>query len=429
MKKITIKLLAVFSRLIIKKYQPKIVGITGSVGKTSAKEYVYRVLSSKFGVRASIKNYNNEFGLPLTIIGVESPGKNIFGWIKVFFQAKKLLIFRDKNFPEILVLEMGIDRPNDMDYLLSIVKPDVGVLTNISHSHVEYFGSVDKIKKEKSKLVKNVKKDGLAILNADNKYLTDLPSEIKSRLVFYGINNQADVSAKDVSFILPNNLLDSNFYGIHFKLEHQGSVIPVVLNGAISYPAIYSSLVAIAVANFFGLSLMEVIKELAQISQLPGRMNILSGIKNSIIIDDTYNSSPESSLSALETVKKVKLDNGRKIAIFGDMLELGSYSEEGHQIVGKKVAEINIDILFLIGERARDIGRGAIDSNFKKENIFSFARTEEAINFIKDKIGEGDLILVKGSQGAYMEKVVKEIMSEPDRAKELLVRQDDVWLK
>lgn len=429
MKKIIIKLLAFFSRLIIKKYQPKIVGITGSVGKTSTKEYIYHVLSSKFRVRASIKNYNNEFGLPLTIIGVESPGKNIFGWIKVFFLAKKLLIFRDKNFPEILVLEMGIDRPNDMDYLLSIVRPDVGVLTNISHSHIEYFGSVDKIKKEKSKLVKNIKKDGLAVLNADNKYLTDLPNEIKNRVVFYGVNNQADVLAKDINFILPNNLLQSNFYGVHFKLEYQGSVIPVVLNEVISYPSIYSSLASIAVANFFGLSLMEIINNLTQIPKLPGRMSVLAGIKNSIIIDDTYNSSPESSLSALEAVKKIKLNNGRKIAIFGDMLELGNYSEEGHQIVGRKLAEINIDILFLIGERARDIGRGAIGSNFKEENIFSFARKEEAINFIKDKINEGDLILVKGSQGAYMEKIVKEIMNEPERAKELLVRQDDIWLK
>lgn len=158
MKKIIMKLLAILARMIIKKYNPKVIAVTGSVGKTSSKEMIADVLANKFRVRSSIKNYNNEFGLPLTIIGLESPGKNILAWFKVLWRAKKLILFKDKNYPDVLVLEMGVDREGDMDYLLSIVRPDIGVVTNISHSHLEYFGSLEKIKKEKVKLLQGLRK-------------------------------------------------------------------------------------------------------------------------------------------------------------------------------------------------------------------------------------------------------------------------------
>ncbi|MFA5643949.1 MAG: Mur ligase family protein [Patescibacteria group bacterium] len=426
MKKIILKILAIFARAIIKKYKPKIVGITGSVGKTGTKEFITLVLSNRFRVRSSIKNYNNEFGLPLSIIGRESPGKNFWGWLKVFYEAKRLLLFKDRNYPEILVLEMGIDRSGDMDYLLSIVKPDIGVITNISHSHVEYFGSLEKIKKEKIKLVKNLKKDGLAVLNFDNKYLKDASPELKSKAFYYGTNDGADFLAKDISFSLSGDLLSDSFCGINFKLEHGGSVVPIILPRAISFSSIYSSLAALVVGFHLGLNLIEMAGYLNKIYPLPGRMNILLGLKNSVLIDDTYNSSPESALSALETLKNISTKN-RKIVILGDMLELGHYTEEGHQLVGQKVAEIKADLLVLIGERARDIGRGAKEKGFNPDNIFVFPNVSSSKDFVKDRISSNDIVLLKASQGVRLEKLVKEIMNNSSQAEELLVRQDSQW--
>lgn len=145
-KKIILFKLKYLAKKILAKYKPRIVGITGSVGKTSAKEAIFAVLSAKFRVRQSLKNYNNEFGLPLSIIGTESPGKNLFGWLKIFWQAYKLILVTDKKFPEILILEMGVDKPGDMDYLNSIAATDIGVVTGIGEAHLENFGSVEKIK-------------------------------------------------------------------------------------------------------------------------------------------------------------------------------------------------------------------------------------------------------------------------------------------
>lgn len=409
MKKIMMKVLAFWAKAIIRKYHPKVIGITGSVGKTSTKEVTAFVLAHKFRVRASIKNYNNEFGLPFSIIGVESPGKNIWGWIQVFWKIKKLLLIRDKNYPEILILEMGVDREGDMDYLLSIVKPDIGVLTNVSQSHLEYFGSLEKIKKEKAKLLKNLNKDGLAILNFDNKNLQDLPREIKSKCWLYGLGEGVDFLAKDVSLTLPADLLSGEFYGINFKLEHQGSVLPIILPGAISYPAVHSSLVALAIGLYLNLNLIEIKKYLQEIPSVSGRMEILPGIKETIIINDAYNSSPESALSALRTMEEIKLSRGRKIAVLGDMLELGTYSEEGHRAVGKRVAEVGIDLLITIGPKSLLLSKSALSAGLPEENIFEFDQVEESLEFIKDKIRPGDLVLIKASRGMRLDKIIQEL--------------------
>jgi len=427
MKRIVIKLLACFSKKIIKKYQPKVIGITGSVGKTGTKTYIEFVLQNKFRVRASIKNYNNEFGLPLSIIGLVSPGKNLLGWLKVFKQAFNLLIKTDKNYPEVLILEMGVDRIGDMDYLLSIVRPDIGVITNISHSHTEYFGTLDQIKKEKTKLIKNLNKNGIAILNFDNNHLKDLAGDIKNCTWYYGLETGSNFKAEDISLVLPVNLSSNDFYGINFKLEHDGSIIPISLGRVISYSSIYSALASLAVGFYLGLNLIEISNCLRNIEPIPGRMNVLPGIKNSIIIDDTYNSSPESTLNALKTVEKIK-KQGRKIVILGDMLELGNYSDEGHAIIGRKIAELDIDILFLIGPQSIKIGQAAINAGFEKNNIINFSEVESAREFIKNGILNNDLILVKASQGMRLEKIVKDIMAEPEKAGEELVRQGSEWL-
>lgn len=423
-------LLSFFARSIVKKYNPVVVGITGSVGKTSSKEAISLILSCQKRVRSNFSNYNNEFGLPLTIIGLKSPGKNLFKWVKVFVFATNLLLFKDKNYPEILVLEMGVDREGDMDYLLKIVKPDRAVLTNISHSHLEYFGSIEKIKKEKVKLLQGLKKGGVAIINLDNDFSKDIKDNLKNLVISYGINSEADVLARDINFVLPENGVKNNFYGINFKLEYKGSVVPVSLSGVISISSVYAILSAVSVAISLEFNIIDLINCLKNFKNPTGRMNILPGIKNTIIIDDTYNSSPESSLIALDFLEKIKkTKNSRRIVVLGDMLELGNYSEDGHRLVGEKVAKIGVDEIILVGERARDIGRGAIDNKFNKELIFHFTNSEDAGLFLQDRISENDVVLIKGSQGVRLEKAVKEIMAEPEKAGELLVRQTDEWLK
>lgn len=423
--KLKLKYLA---KLIIKKYNPDVVGITGSIGKTTTKEAVFTVLSSKFKVRRSLKNYNNEIGVPLTIIGTDSPGKSPLGWIKVFFKAFLLIVLRNKNYPKILVLEMGVDRIGDMEYLNSIVRPRVGVVTLIASSHLEHFGTINNIQKEKGSLIVNLKKNGWAILNYDNEKTREIENMSKSRVISYGFEEKADVLAQEVIFSFEKKN-EKNLRGISFKLTHKGAFAPVLLPKVVGYNAVYSALAASAVAIAFDMNLIEISEALRNFSSPPGRMNLLPGVKNTLIIDDTYNSSPDSSISALNVIKKIPISQDkRKIAVLGDMLELGAESVEGHLKVGRHLKKCGIDKLIVVGERALDIAGGARDAGMKNDDIFSFANSEEAKKFVQSRIRKGDVILVKGSQGVRMEKIVYEIMAEPLRAKELLVRHDEDWL-
>lgn len=427
MKKLLELKLRMLARLILKRYRPIIVGITGSIGKTSAKEAIYHVLQNKFAVRANFKNYNNEIGLPLTIIGRESPGRDFFGWFVLLWQAFFLVIFKNKNYPKILVLEMGIDRPGDMDYLTNIAPPDVAVVTAVSYSHIEYFGSLNNIKKEKQRLVEKLHPRGLAILNYDSALVKEMKLVSRAKILSYGVKEEADLRAQDVIYNFSRGNYD--FAGINFKLNNQGSIVPVNMKNVMSEPALYAALAATAVALYFKMNLVEISAALNNFSSLPGRMNLLSGIKHSFIIDDTYNSSPEAAISAVEILGKIKVDMGaKKYAVMGDMLEIGAFTEEGHCLVGKKIQEKGIDILVAVGERARDFIKGAKEAGLEDEQIFYFDRSEEAGRFLQNRIKEGDVLLVKGSQGVRMEKIVKELMAEPDKAKKFLVRQDPPWV-
>jgi len=420
--------LKILSKLILKKYKPKIIGITGSVGKTSAKEAVYTVLKTKFNVRRNTKNYNNEIGLPLTIIGSDSPGKSIFGWLGVFFKAGGLILRRDKNYPKILVLEMGVDRPGDMKYLMGIAKGDIGIVTLISHSHEEFFEDVKEIQKEKGLLVENLKPGGWAILNFDDELTRELAGKSKVKVLSYGFKEGAMLRAQELVFSFEKTKEVDNLLGLSFKLTYNGSFIPVLLPQVIGYNSIYAALVAAAVGLTMEMNLVEISKAMREFDSPNGRMNLIDGIKHTLIIDDTYNSSPISVMSALDIVSKIPIAKGaRRFAVLGDMLELGKYSEEGHREVGRYAAKARVDKLITVGERARDIARSAEEAGMARDNIFEYTDVAEAGRFIQQRIEQGDLILVKGSQGMRLEKIVKEIMAEPLRAKELLVRQEEEW--
>jgi UDP-N-acetylmuramoyl-tripeptide--D-alanyl-D-alanine ligase len=429
MKKLIQFKLKILAKLILKKYKPKIIGISGSVGKTSSKDAVYIVLKDHYKTRRSLKNYNNEIGLPLTIIGEESGGRSILGWIAVFLHAFNLILFTDHNYPEILVLEMGIDRPGDMDYLNTIVEPDIAVLTLIDLVHVEYFESRNKLNKEKGKLIENIKKDGLAIINLDDDNQEEILKKTKTRVCTYGFNESAEVRAQDVQFSYGEDNNSHKTRGVSFRLFHKDKSANVFLPNILSSSMVYATLVATSVAVNMDISLADIVKSLKEFKVPEGRLNLIKGIKNTMIIDDTYNSEPQSAISALNVLKSFPIrDDARRFAILGDMLELGSYSEESHREVGHKVFELGIDKLITVGERSRDIDRGALDAGMLRDNVFNFKNSDEAKIFIQDRIMEGDLILVKGSQGIRTEKIVLEIMAEPLRAKELLVRQDESWV-
>lgn len=426
MKKILQLKLKIFARLILQKYQPKVIGITGSIGKTTAKEAIFHVLSKKFSVRTSFKNYNNEIGLPLVIIGSESPGKNFLGWFGVFFKALGLLLWRDKNYPRILVLEMGVDRPGDMDYLVSIAHPQVAVVTAVSFSHLEYFGSLNNIKKEKQRLAESLDKNGLAILNFDSEPVREMAEVVKAKTISYGIKAEADLRAQDIAFNFVRGHYELS--GVHFKVSYQGAIVPVFMKNVMSEPAVYAALSALAVGLGEGLNLVDLAAALSDFVPPHGRMNPLPGIKHSFLIDDTYNSSPEAALSAIKILSKVSIDSSaKKYAVLGDMLEIGAYTEEGHRQVGRAVYDSGIDILVAVGERARDFIRGAKDAGMEDEQVFYFDKPQEAGKFLQNRIKEGDILLIKGSQGARMEKIVKELMAEPEKAAELLVRQGSKW--
>jgi len=417
------RLLKTMAVLVLKKYNPRIVSITGSVGKTSTKEAVFAVLSGKFRVRRNEKNYNNEIGLPLTIIGADSGHGSIIGWLNVFLKWIFILIF-PIEYPEILVLEMGADRPGDIKYFTSFIASEAGIVTDISSSHMEFFKDLKMVAKEKGALVNELGPEKLAVINADNGYVFELKDQIMAKVVAYGFSEKAEMKATDAAFLYAEGG-KKEIKGLSFKLNFQGTTIPVRLNNILAKHLVYPVLAAAAVGTWFGLNLVEIGTALENFSLPFGRMNLIEGIKNTSIIDDTYNSSPISALAALETLGEINA--GRKIAVLGDMLELGAQTEPGHRKVAKKFLEIKGNIFFAVGQKMQFAVSELEKNNFSKNNIFFFRNPMEAGKKLQEIIAEGDLILVKGSQGMRMEKIVEEVMAKPQKAGELLCRQNQEW--
>lgn len=406
---------------ILRKYQPQIIGITGSIGKTSAKEAVAWVLAEKFSLRKNDKNYNNEIGLPLTIIGAKSGNRSLWGWFKVFAYGLWIIIFSVK-YPKILILEMGADRPGDIQYLTSLVKCQIGVITEVGQSHIEFFGSLENIAKEKGELARSLPDKGLAILNADNPLVAGMAADLKSAVVTFGFSELADLWATDVAFNYSEN---EKIQGLSFKLNFRGTSIPVRLNNALAKHQIYSALIAAAVAEELEMNLVEIAARLSDFSPPPSRLNLLAGIKNTFLIDDTYNTSPDSCVAALEVLQEIKAN--RKIAVLGDMLELGAETERSHRQIGRKLFEIKADLVFFFGTRMKFAAEELKKHNFNPENMFYFENHADLGKKLQSEMREGDLVLIKGSQAMRMEKIVEEVMADPLAAGKLLCRQNKEW--
>ncbi len=406
--------------LMLAKHKPTIIAITGSVGKTSTKEAIYAVLKKRFSIWRSQKNYNTELGIPLAVFGLTLANYSVFSWLRVFIRMIARLV-RFSNYPDFLVLELGIDKPGDMAYLLKLVRPEIAVVTTISNIpvHVQFFASPRELAREKMRLLKALSPLGFAILNYDDATIMEEADKIRAKIMTYGFGKEAEV--RNDTFEMSGPGMDA---GITFKLEHRGSFVPVRLRNVFGKSNVYTALAAAAVGLTLGMNLVEISEALSEYTSPPGRLRLLAGVKNSWILDDTYNASPDAMVAALDTLKNI--ESRRDIVVLGDMRELGEYSEKAHLAVGDLIFG-SIKEIWTVGDSAKLIGEEAVKNGFDQKNVFNFEKSEDVGRLLQDHIKPGDLILVKGSQSLRMEKIVEEIMAEPQRAKELLVRQEPPW--
>lgn len=432
-KKSIIYILTIESKLVLKKYKPTIIAVTGSVGKTSTKDAIYAVLAATGNhVRKSEKSFNSKIGLPLTVLGVSNAWKNPLVWFSNIICGLELIFFKS-DYPKIIILEIGADHPGDIENKVKWLKPDIAVITKVGDVpvHVEFFKSPAEVLKEKISLAKGVKAGGTIVLYADDEKLAGLKFEGR-KIMTYGMAESASVRGSLPTILYKEENGFKKPIGMTFKLDHGGNSVPIMLPGIIGKSHIYPILAAVAVGLARGITLSQIIESIKNYEPPHGRMNIIDGRDDSIIIDDSYNSSPTALTVALSTLAEIE-GAKRKIAILGDMMELGSYSAPEHhkagELVVKSLDAIRSDILITVGQRAKGIKEGAMAAHMSKSSIISFDDSIEAAEKVKSMIKAGDVILVKGSQSPRMERVTKAIMADPSRATELLVRQEKEWLE
>ncbi|MDD5433478.1 MAG: UDP-N-acetylmuramoyl-tripeptide--D-alanyl-D-alanine ligase [Candidatus Pacebacteria bacterium] len=414
MRKTIQKILKKLTYRVLAKQKPNIITVTGSVGKTSTKEGIYFAVKGMRSVRRSLKNYNNELGVPFTVSlwGGKAPGKNTIRWTIVFLRLLYYAIFKIKNYPKWLILEIGSDKPGDLRYLMEMIPEGLlkaTVLTAVFGVHLEFFKTLDGVYQEKTTPFYFLAKDGLILANSDNCDIARIKKEFadKAKVISYGFEKPADITAFD--FKIGNK-------GLSFKIKTPRGEFNFLLTQAISAYQCYPILAGLGVALNLGVDIKEALFNLNEKLPMPGRMRLIEGINNSLLIDDTYNSSPEAAKYALKALKDLPMP-GRKIAVLGDMLELGPDSPRFHHEIGQIAHNIGIDKLITFGKEAKAMSQEALN----------FTNHQEVGNYLKTFIKPNDTILIKGSQGVRMEKIVRAVMARPDQADHLLVRQTDEW--
>lgn len=424
-KKIVIWILTLEARLVLWRYRPKIIAVTGSVGKTSTKDAIFAGLSKKVFIRKSEKSFNSDLGVPLTILGLESGWRNPLHWAYNICAGAWCVAVRQK-YPEYLVLEVGADRPGDIARIARWLRPHVAVITSVPEvpAHVEYFESAEHVLREKRSLADYLVPEGKLVLSGDDERVRALLGEFRGIAVTYGISDAHDYSSSHEEITYE----DGKPVGMHFRVNHEGSSVPVVLKESLGTPRIYAALAACAVGSVFGVDMLSIAEGLSEYICAPGRMRLVEGKNGSMIIDDTYNSSPHAARAALDTLGAVQ-GAKRRVALLGDMLELGRTSAEAHRAVGAHAAR-SCGALVTVGIRARGFAEGAMASGMKEAKITQYEAGEAARagEELSSHLKPGDVILVKGSQGMRMERAVKALMAHPEDAHTLLVRQDDEWL-
>lgn len=426
------RLLAALAKKTLRTYTPKIIAITGSVGKTSTRHAITTAIGSARRTRSTHGNYNNEYGVPLTILNEVSPGGSVFGWIGVLWRGWRVSCGADPLYPEVLVLEFGADARGDIQYLCQIAQPTIAVVTAIGTAHSEFLGTVEDIQEEKGALIRGLTADGIAILNADDPRVLGMRHMAKGASVTFGLG-AADITAANIEVAIRHDgeiEVGEVISRLSFELRAGADRVPIKLQNVLGDAHVRSILAGATVALQLGLSPATIASNLAQYTPMPGRLRLMTGIKRSLLIDDSYNSSPEAAHAALEVLSTIPISSAaQRIAVLGDMLELGRYSERAHGDVGKHVATLPIDLLITVGEHARHSARGAVEQGMAQTQVYTYATSVDAGRFLQERMKRGDVVLVKGSQGARMERIVKEVMAEPLRAPQLLVRQSESWLR
>src|SRR3989344_3190591 len=416
---VIVLLLTLAARLVLRKYRPQIVAVTGSVGKTSAKDAIYSVLSGSYFIRKSEKSYNSDIGIPLAILGLSTGWGSLLLWGKNVVQGFALLLFPN-HYPRWLVLEVGADRPDDIRRIAKWLSADGVVVTHLPDVpvHVEFFGSAEELFLEKKSLVDALKRGGALILNADDERVMAFRGGRETMVITYGMSRGAAVRASNVSISYKNGVP----IGMHVRVNYEGSSVPLQVNGSLGVQHVYPLLAAAAVGVSLKLNLIKMAESLSGHVSPPGRMRLIAGINNSVIIDDSYNASPVAALEALKTLGEVKAA-GRKIAVLGDMLELGRFSVEEHRRVGVEAAKV-ASLLVTVGIRSRYTAGAAREGGMKPEQVLSFDDAASAGKELATLVSSGDVILVKGSQLMRMERVVEALMKHPEEKEKILVRQD-----
>jgi len=346
-----------------------VVAITGSNGKTTTKEMTASVVSTRYKTLSTKGNFNNEIGLPLTLLDL----KNSHQWA---------------------VLELGTNRPGEIDRLGEICIPDIGVITNIGFAHLEGLGSIEGVMNAKGELLKRIKPEGTAVLNADDSRVLYLSTKTSRKVLYFGLSEDARIKALNVN---------ETTTGISFTLVLPEERVPIKLRTSGRF-MVSNALAAASVGYIIGLSLEEIKAGLECFQPVKGRINIFD-IRGVHIIDDTYNANPDSMEAAIRILSSLK-GNSRGILVAGDMLELGEHAESMHRKIGALFARSNIARLYITGEFAKAVANGARKEDKNLMDIFIGAR-EEILEDLKKSLLPGDWVLVKGSRAMGMEKIVE----------------------
>lgn len=345
------------------------IGITGSVGKTTTKELTHAVLSRRFNTLKSEGNYNNEIGLPLTLL-------------------------RLRPWHQRAVLEMGMYTSGEISLLCDLAQPQVGVVTIIGAVHMEWLGSIEAIAAAKRELVEALPPapEGVAILNRDDERVMQMAGYTDARIFTYGLDSQADIWA--------DNILSMGLDGVYFTLHHGSDRLNVQVP-LLGRHSVHTALRAAAVGLVEGLAWDEIVHGLRGLSsQL--RLVAVPGPRNSILLDDTYNSSPESAIAALNLLDEL---DGRRIAVLGDMLELGPVEEQSHRMVGRRAKDA-AEVIVAVGDLGRLIGEEALQAGMPADRVFMAEDADEAVSLLEEIIQVEDVVLVKGSRGVQLDRVV-----------------------
>jgi UDP-N-acetylmuramoyl-tripeptide--D-alanyl-D-alanine ligase len=351
------------------RFEVKVIGITGSVGKSTTKELIADVLSRRYETIRSPGNLNNEIGLPLSLMGLTERHQRA-------------------------VLEMGFYVPGEIAQLCSIAHPHIGVLTNVSEVHLERAGSMEAIIQGKSELVLALPPgpEGVAILNFDDPRVMGMADKTQARVFTYGLSPEADLWASEVEGLG----LEGLRCVVHNGDEHLHLRVPLL-----GRHSVHTVLRAAAVGLVEGLTWQEIVSGL-QDTQSQLRLMAVRGPGGALLLDDTYNAAPTSVIAALNLLEDLE---GRRIAVLGDMLELGAYEERGHRMVGARAAQV-ADLLITIGERSSWIADEARAVGMNETQVLEMDANEEIIDYLKGRVGEGDVVLVKGSRGMALDEVV-----------------------